>query len=187
MAQTPLPRPHVNVLFSANQIAARIATLADAIVEKAPRNLLVVPVLKGSFIFAADLVRALHHAGLTPEIDFMTLGSYGTGTTSSGEVRVVQDVSAELAGRGVLIVDDILETGRTLAHAKMSVLERGASHVTTCVLLNKPVARATAISADLKAFDCPDVFVVGYGMDLAHRYRELPFVGQLVENSSERD
>jgi hypoxanthine phosphoribosyltransferase len=126
------------------------------------------------------LIRALHHAGLSPEVDFMTLSSYGKGRTSTGQVDIVRDIDTDLAGRNVLIVDDILESGRTLAFAKDLLTARGAKSVWTCVLLEKPGMRAVTIHADFKAFDCPPVFVVGYGMDAGHRYRELPYVGRLV-------
>ncbi|MEL7542910.1 MAG: hypoxanthine phosphoribosyltransferase [Pseudomonadota bacterium] len=183
MANAPDPTTRIDVIFSAAEIAARIKVLAGEVAARAPHDLLVVPILKGSFIFAGDLVRALHHADLTPEIDFLTLASYGDATFSSGEVRVTRDITSEIAGRDVLIVDDILETGRTLAHAKALVLDRGATSAMTCVLLDKPVPRAGEINADFKAFDCPEVFVVGYGMDLANRYRELPFVGNLITDN----
>ncbi len=173
----------IKVIFSADAIASRIGILAREIAATHSERLLVVPILKGSFIFAADLIRALHHAGLSPEVDFLTLSSYRDGTSSSGTVEVVRDVETEIAGRDVLVVDDILESGRTLAHARNLITSRGANRVTTCVLLDKPVERATRIGADFKAFDCPDVFVVGYGMDMAHRFRELPYVGHLIQEA----
>ncbi len=135
--------------------------------------------LKGSFIFAADLIRALQRKGLAPEIDFIFLASYGTGTTSRGEVKVLRDVESELKGRDVVIVDDILDSGRTLAFAKALLASRGSRSVRTCVLLDKEVPRAAEIVPDFTGFHCPPVFVVGYGMDLAHRYRELPFIGEV--------
>jgi len=131
-------------------------------------------------VFAADLLRALYRAGLSPQVDFLSLSSYRMGTTSSGRVEIVRDIEIDVAGRNVLIVDDILESGRTLAFAKDLIVARGAARVATCVLLDKPVRRAAEIAADFSAFECPDVFVVGYGMDLAHRLRELPFVGRVV-------
>jgi len=181
MPPSNAPPPTIEVIFSADVIAARIDALAKEIAAQHLKNLLVVPILKGSFIFAADLIRALYNSGLHPEVDFLTLSSYRDGTSSSGTVQVVRDIETEIAGRDVLVVDDILESGRTLAHAKDLIAARGATSVTTCVLLDKPVRRAADIGADLKAFDCPDVFVVGYGMDLAHRYRELPYVGNLIQ------
>jgi hypoxanthine phosphoribosyltransferase len=126
------------------------------------------------------LIRALHRAGLAPEVDFITLSSYRKSTKSSGVVDILRDIETDVAGRNVLLVDDILESGRTLAFAKDLIAARGASRIMTCVLLDKGSRRAVQVQADYKAFDCPEVFVVGYGMDVGHRYRELPFVGQIV-------
>jgi len=170
----------VEVLYSAEDIATRITELCSEIVARDLHNPLVVPVLTGSFIFAADLLRGLHAAGMTPEVDFMTLASYRRGTRSSGSVDILRDMELDVSERDVLLVDDILDTGRTLAYAKDLIAARGARRLLTCVLLNKRVRRAVAIEADFAAFDCPSAFVVGYGMDLANRYRELPFVGRVV-------
>lgn len=165
------------VLFSADAIAQRNRELAAEIAGLAPERLLVIAVLKGSFVFAADLIRALHAAGLAPQVEFLSLSSYLDGTVSSGAVRIVHDIDSEVAGRDVLLVDDILESGRTLAFAKDLMAARGARRTLTCVLLEKPNKRAVRIDPDLVGFRCPDLFVVGYGMDVAHAYRELPFVG----------
>jgi hypoxanthine phosphoribosyltransferase len=172
--------PRVEVLFSSEAIAKRIDGLAESIRQSGLNSVLVVPILKGSFIFAADLIRAMHRVGLAPEVDFLSLASYGEAEHSSGTVRIVRDVESDVRGRDVLIVDDILESGRTLAFAKGLLQHRGATRVETCVLLDKKVPRAVPFMADFAAFECPNEFVVGYGMDLAHRYRELPFVGRLV-------
>jgi hypoxanthine phosphoribosyltransferase len=171
----------IDVLFSAEQIATRIKSLAAEIAATKPKRLLVVPVLKGSFIFAADLIRAMHHAGLSPEVDFMILASYRAATTSSGKVEVLRDIESLVQDRDVLLVDDILESGRTLAFAKDLLAARGASSVKSTVLLFKPGHLAASVKADFCAFDCPDLFVVGYGMDMAHQFRELPFVGHVVK------
>ena len=170
----------IDVLFSESEIRARINELAGEIAARNPHRLLVVPVLKGSFIFAADLIRAMHHAGLSPEVDFMILASYREGTRSSGKVDVLRDIESQVKDRDVLLVDDILESGRTLAFAKDLLSARGARHVMSCVLLDKPGHLAANIKSDFKGFDCPDKFVVGYGMDMAHQFRELPFVGHVV-------
>ncbi len=170
----------VEVIFSPEEIATRIDALAAQIAEQKLERLLVVAILKGSFVFAADLIRALHRVGLEPEVDFISLSSYRKSTRSSGQVQILRDIEMDVKDRNVLLVDDILESGRTLAFAKDLVAARGAKRVLTCVLLNKPVRRAVQVEADLAAFECPNVFVVGYGMDLAHRYRELPYVGQLA-------
>jgi hypoxanthine phosphoribosyltransferase len=144
-------------------------------------------VLKGSFMFAADLIRALHRAGLSPQVEFIHLSSYRAGTVSSGQVAILRDVESEVRGRDVLLIDDILESGRTLCFAKDLIAARGARRVLTAVLLEKPGKRAVSIEADHIGFVCPDVFVVGYGMDVAHSYRQLPFVGVVDHASSEPD
>ena len=170
----------IETVFAAEAIAERIGTVAQRIAGARLERLLVVAILKGSFVFAADLLRAMHRAGLSPEVDFLTLASYREATRSAGKVDIVRDMETDVGGRDVLIVDDILESGRTLAFARDLILARGAARVLTCVLLDKPVERAVPISADFTAFECPNEFVVGYGMDLAHRFRELPFVGRVV-------
>jgi hypoxanthine phosphoribosyltransferase len=134
----------------------------------------VVPILKGTFVSAADLIRAMRRA------DWRQLASYGETDRSSGTVRIVRDVETNVRSRHLLVVDDILESGRTLAFAKCLLAARGAASVRTCVLLAKAAPRAAPIAADNSAFECPSEFVVGCGMDLAHRHRELPYVGRLV-------
>lgn len=172
----------IDVIFSAEDIARRIETIAQDVARAGMQRPLVVAILKGSFVFAADLIRALHRTGMSPEVDFITLSSYKSGTKSSGSVEILRDIETDVQGRDVLIVDDILESGRTLAFAKDLVSARGAHRVLSCVLLKKAVPRAVDIEADHYVFDCPaGVFVIGYGMDVAHRYRELPFVGRIVD------
>ena len=155
--------------------------LADEIAARGIDRLLVIAVLKGSFVFAADLIRAMHAKGIAPEIDFLTLSSYRKSKVSSGQVSILRDLDLDVTDRNILLIDDILESGRTLAFAKDLLTARGAAHVYTCVLLEKNVPRAVEVEADFKAFECPEVFVVGYGMDVAHRYRELPFVGHVPQ------
>jgi hypoxanthine phosphoribosyltransferase len=180
MSSITIDGHRIDVLFSESEIAARITVLAQEIAARKPTRLLVVPVLKGSFIFAADLIRAMHHAGLSPEVDFMILASYRAAQTSSGQVDVLRDIESIVEDRDVLLVDDILESGRTLAFAKDLLTARGAKNVMSCVLLDKPGHLAANIKADFRGFDCPDRFVVGYGMDMSHQFRELPFVGHVV-------
>ncbi len=175
----------IRVIHDERTIAERVLELARAVAASEPVNLLVVPVLKGSFIFAADLLRAFYRVGLLTEVDFMILASYGAGTTSSGTVNVLRDIETDVAGRDVLLVEDILETGRTLAAARDLLRERGARRVMTAVLLDKQVERAADVAADFAGFTCPDVFVVGYGMDKAHAYRELPFIGEVLPNDDD--
>jgi hypoxanthine phosphoribosyltransferase len=167
---------HIEVLFSASAIARRNLELAKEIAAHNYTDLLVISVLKGSFIFAADLIRAMHDVGLSPEVEFIFISSYGAGTTS-GEVRVLRDIDNEVQGRDVLLIDDILESGKTLKFTRELMLSRGAKSVSIAVLLDKHTRRQTELTADFTGFECPDYFVVGYGMDVAHAFRELPFVG----------
>ncbi len=174
---TERPRGRVDMMYSAAEIGARVGDLAGEIGETLGADIIVVAVLKGSFVFTADLLRALHHHGVHPRIDFMTLSSYGTGTESSGEVTVTKDITDDVSGARVLLVDDILESGRTLAFARQLLLDRGAERVDLCVLLDKPEKRKVEIDADYVGFSIGDSFVVGYGLDYAHYYRELPYIG----------
>ncbi len=169
----------VRPLFSAAAIAARLETMAGEIATAMPAEIVVAAVLKGSFMFAADLVRALNRVGVATTVDFMRVSSYGESTRSSGDVRIRFDLEVALAGRAVLIVDDILDTGRTLAFVRELLSGRGAILVKTCCLLDKPSRREAAIAADFVGFACPNLFVVGYGLDFGDRYRELPYVGVL--------
>ncbi len=166
----------IEVLFSASAIARRNLELAKQIAGHDYHDLLVISVLKGSFVFAADLIRAMHDVGLSPEVEFIFISSYGSGTTS-GEVRVLRDIDNDVAGRDVLLVDDILESGKTLQFTRKLMLSRGARSCSIAVLLDKRMRRQADIEADYVGFECPDYFVVGYGMDVAHAFRELPFVG----------
>jgi hypoxanthine phosphoribosyltransferase len=174
-------RHTIETIFSAEDIRDRLQLLATEIAAKQPQNLLVVPILKGSFVFAADLLRAFCTAGLAPEVDFLTLSSYRSSRSSTGQVSILRDLDLDVEGRHVILIDDVLDSGRTLAFAKDLIAARGAARIETCVLLDKQAPRAVSIEPDYCAFACPNVFVVGYGMDVAHRYRELPFVGRLVD------
>ena len=131
----PASDTRISVLIDADRLANRISALASEIVADMGREFLVVPILKGSFIFAADLLRALHMAGGAPDMDFLTLSSYGAGTQSVGEVKISHDIDVEIIGRQVLIVDDILESGRTLSVARDLMMARHARSVKTCVLI----------------------------------------------------
>jgi len=171
------------VLFDARAIARRVDELARRIAADMPGEFLVVVVLKGSFVFAADLIRALESAGAGARVDFVTLASYGSGTESAGSVSLTRDLSEDVAGRRVLLVDDIVDTGRTLRFAREELARRGAAEVRTCVLLDKTARRAVEIAPDYVGFAIADRFVVGYGLDLAHRYRGLPYIGVMTNNS----
>ena len=177
---------NIDVLFDADRLHERCEGLGREIAEghggaaEGGEPPLVIAVLKGSFIFAADLIRAMHGAGLSPDVEFITLSSYGEGTVSRG-VRIVKDIDSDVRGRDVILVDDILESGRTLDFARRLMDERGARSVRVVVLLDKPGHRKAGIEPDHVGFECPDAFVVGYGMDAGYAYRELPFVGVVRE------
>ena len=167
----------IQVLFSPDELAVRVKSLAREIQERMPDDMMIVSLLKGSFMFTSDLVRELYRLGVHPQIDFMTLSSYGVSTQSSKKIAVNRDLSEEVKDRNVLLVDDILESGRTLNFARNLINERGAKSVKICVLLEKPGKRDVTIDADMVGFTIPDKFVVGYGLDYANYYRELPYVG----------
>ena len=171
----------VSILFTEASVARRVDELAAAIAAALPRHFTLVGLLKGSFVFVADLARALSKAGCSPRIEFMRVSSYGSGTTSSGIVSLMGDAPDGVKGEPVLLVDDIQDSGRTLAFTREFLLERGAARVWTCTLLDKPSRREVASGeVDYVGFAIPDVFVVGYGIDYAERYRELPYIGQVA-------
>ena len=173
------PVREIEVVFSSEQIQKRVTNLAIEISESLGSDFLLVAVLKGSFVFSADLIRALYAAGAGPQIDFLTLSSYGTATTGSGHIEINRDITDQVQGRNILLVDDILESGRTLSFARNMLIDRSARSVRLCVCLNKVGKRKVEIEADFVGFSCPDRFVVGYGLDYAHYYRELPYIGAL--------
>ena len=168
------------VLFDEAAIAARIAELARSIASDLPnRTPLLIGILTGSFIFLADLVRALARLNVEPQIDFMAVSHYGSATESSGQVKLYKDTTLNITARAVLLVDDILDTGRSLSLARDLVQAKGPIWLRTCVLLDKPSRRAVAIEADYVGFDVPDVWVIGYGLDAAGEARALPYVAAL--------
>ena len=173
--------PTVEPLLSEGEIAARVSGLADEIAAVMPPDLQVVAILKGGFVFAADLIRALHRSGLRPRVDFMTLSSYRERKESDGRVDITRDLTDDVHGLDVLLVDDILESGHTVAFARQVLVERGARSVKLCVLLDKAGKRRVACEADFRGFLIPDRFVVGYGLDYAHYFRDLPFIAALAD------
>lgn len=170
----------VDILFSEDEIAKRNQAIAEAIAANNPERLLVLPILKGSFVFAADLIRALHRAGVVSTVEFVTVSSYGAKKTS-GEIRLLHDIQSDINGRDVLLIDDILESGKTLKFVSNLVKKHGAHTLSIAVLLDKSMRRQADIEADYVGFQCPDQFVVGYGMDAGHAFRQLPFVGVVRE------
>jgi hypoxanthine phosphoribosyltransferase len=167
------------VLFSEEQIQEKIKELGQQIAnDYRDRNPLVICVLKGAFIFMGDLVKRID---IPLEIDFMAVSSYGNATSSSGVVKIIKDLDTSVEGRDVLIVEDIIDSGLTLSYL-IDVLERrNALSVKVVALFDKPGRRTVGLEPDYKGFVIPDAFIVGYGLDYAERYRNLPYVGILKE------
>jgi hypoxanthine phosphoribosyltransferase len=171
----------VEQLFDEEAVAGRVAAMAREIAAAVPPQLTLVALLKGSFVFAADLVRELSRHGCAPRVEFMRVSSYGHDTKSSGIVSLMGDAPEAVRGEPVLLVDDIHDTGRTLAFTRSFLVERGAGRVWTCTLLDKPSRREVESEVDFVGFTIPDVFIVGYGIDWAERYRHLPYIGRIVQ------
>jgi hypoxanthine phosphoribosyltransferase len=168
------------ILIDKTEISRRVDTLVDEITAATGSgDLVVIGILKGSFMFLADLMRSFHRHNVHPRIDFLTLSSYGSGTVSSGQVDIIHDIRENIMDSDVLLVDDILDTGRTLAYTKQLLLERGARSVRSCVLLDKKAHRAVEFEADYAGFPIEDHFVVGYGLDYDNLYRELPHIARV--------
>lgn len=166
----------IEMLISAKAIAARVEALSREISEhySGTEKLVVVGLLRGSFIFIADLVRELD---LPVEVDFLEVSSYGNSTESSREVRILKDLRGEVQGRDVLVVEDIVDTGHTLRHVLDILATRRPGRLEVCALLDKPSRREVDIRARWIGFEIPDEFVVGYGIDYAQRNRNLPYIG----------
>jgi hypoxanthine phosphoribosyltransferase len=181
MPTQPEPRiaaPELTKLFDESEISARVEELARAAASRLPGSFVVVGLLVGSFVFVADLIRAFYRIGCKPSVDFMRLGSYGNARESSGSVRLL-GIELDLSGRAVLLVDDIVDTGRTLLYACDLLRERQASSIVTCALVDKPSRREVPMEVDLVGFTIPDGFIVGYGIDYANEYRHLPFIAKI--------
>ena len=166
------------VLVTEEQLRAKVAELGARISrDYAGKDLLLVSILKGAVVFMADLMRAVT---IPCSIDFMVVSSYGgTNTQSTGLVKIVKDLDADLSGREVLIVEDVLDTGVTLSNLVPMLKMRHPNSVRICAILDKPARRKTDIRADYTGFEVPDAFVVGYGLDYDEKYRNLPYVGVL--------
>lgn len=172
----------VDVMIEEPRLLARVGEMATEIAPRLAVDPVIVGLFKGGFVFTADLMRALSRHGITPRMDFMVLSSYGKGMESSGEVRVKLDCGEDLADKQVLLLDDILDSGQTLDFAKRHLLSKGAREVLTAVLLDKPERRKVDFRADFVGFTIPNAFVVGYGIDYAEKYRELPHIGVVTLN-----
>lgn len=165
------------ILVTEEELAAKVAEIGAKITEDyAGKDLLLVSVLKGSVVFMADLMRAVN---LPIEIDFMAVSSYGSGVKTSGVVKILKDLDVDVAGRHILLVEDILDSGMTLQYIMEMLSQRGAADIKICTLLDKPERRKVNIQADYFGFVIPDKFVVGYGLDYGETYRNIPYVGVL--------
>ncbi|MEM7152154.1 MAG: hypoxanthine phosphoribosyltransferase [Myxococcota bacterium] len=165
------------VLFSAEDIAAKVTEMGKALADHyADRKPLVVGILNGCFPFIADLVRAMD---IELEVDFMSVSSYGDGTKSSGVVRFIKDLNQPIEGRHVLLVEDIIDTGLTLRYLTEALETRKPASIEVCAFLDKQETRTQNIEVDWRGFVCPNAFVVGYGLDYAGVYRNLPYIGVL--------
>ena len=167
--------PTLETLIPADVLQARIKEMGAEIArDYAGRKPELICVLKGAVMFMSDLMRAID---LDLTIDFIAVSSYGSGTRSTGEVRIVKDLDEPLEGRHIILVEDILDTGLTLSYLVSNFRSRGATSVRIATLLNKPSRRRSEVDVAYKGFDIPDEFVVGYGLDYAERYRNLPYIG----------
>ncbi|MBP3485266.1 MAG: hypoxanthine phosphoribosyltransferase [Oscillospiraceae bacterium] len=172
-----LEKDIARVLVTEEEIQTRIGEMGRELAERFQgKQPLFLGVLKGCFVFMADLVRA---CPLNSDLEFIAVSSYQNATTSSGRVKITHDVQQDITGRDIIIVEDILDSDNTLAFLKDYLMTKGAASITIVTLLDKPSRRAKAVNADLAGFVVPDEFVVGYGLDYAQRYRNLPYIGVL--------
>jgi hypoxanthine phosphoribosyltransferase len=166
------------VLISADQIRARVAEMGAEVQRDYPHGVHIIAVLKGAFMFLSDLARQIDG---DVSLDFMAVSSYASGTTSSGEVRVLKDLDTPLAGKDVLIVEDIVDTGLTLTYLQDTLRTRGPKTLRTACLLSKPSRRKIDVKVEYIGFTIADRFVVGYGLDYAEQYRNLPYIGVIAD------
>lgn len=165
------------VLYTKEEIAEGVKRVAAQIRnDYAGRQLVCVGILKGGFIFMSDLVREMD---MPAELDFMVVSSYGNNTTSTGALIIRKELTCDIRNRDVLIIEDIVDSGRTLSYLKEYLSGRGAASIRICALLDKPSGRKVELEADYSVFECENKFVVGYGLDFAEKYRNLPLIGVL--------
>lgn len=177
MDDAQMKKDLAKVLLTQDQIKARVKELGQQISRDfAGEEVVLVGILKGAVIFFADLAREIT---LPVRMDFMAVSSYGSATKTSGVVRILKDLDKDITGRNVIIVEDIVDSGMSLSFLKDNLMSRGAKSLRICVLLDKPERRRCPIDVDYRGFEVPDEFVVGYGLDYAERYRELPLIGVL--------
>lgn len=178
--------PDPSPLFTGKEIQLRVNELANEIAtDLNGADLVVIGLLRGCFVFTSDLVRALSEQGTAiQEVDFLVASSYGSGTESSGNVKIEKDIKIDIAGKHVLVVDDILDTGNTLQKVLQLFSSRKPAWLKTCVVLDKSERREVDIEADFSGFSIPNHFVVGYGLDYDQKYRELPYITVMRDDLS---
>lgn len=160
------------ILISKDQIAEKVAEIGKRIsADFEGKNPIIVGVLKGSFIFMADLVR---HISCHCSVDFMCVSSYGSGTRTSGQIRIIKDLDTNIDGRHVIVIEDILDSGVTLSNLLRMLKDRNPASVSLCALLDKPARRKAHVDIDYNGFEVPDEFIIGYGLDYDERYRNMP-------------
>lgn len=175
------PVPEYDVIFTEQDIRARIEIMAQEVIAARLPKLVLVVLMKGGFMFASDMVRALARAGVVCDVDFITVSSYKGGTFTTQQVQIDDTLECDIQGRTVLILDDILDSGLTLTAVKAQLLARGAADVKSCVLLRKQTERVVDFDAEFIGFDCPNRFVFGYGMDYHHHFRQWPMIVALKD------
>jgi len=176
------------ILFTELEIKRRMGELAIEIArDYQKKEVVIVGVLKGSFMFLSDLVKLLYIHDVHPYIDFMVLSSYGSSTESSGKVKLDKDITTPLEGKSVLLIDDILDTGRTLFFAKCHLSKSHPKEVKACVFLDKPSRRVVEFKAEYCCFEIENWFVVGYGLDWNNRFRDLPYVAVIDESNLSKE
>ena len=167
----------LKVLYNEEQIRKRVEEMGEELYDRYhDKNPMFVGVLSGCFVFMADLVRA---SQMKSQLEFIAVSSYKNGTSSTGVVQITRDLQCDITGRNLIVVEDILDSGNTLSYLKEYLLTRGAASVSIVTLLDKPSRRQKAIYADIVGFEVPDEFVVGYGLDYAQQYRNVPYIGVL--------
>ncbi len=165
------------ILFSEEELQKRVRALGEEISrDYAGKEIVCIGVLKGCFVFMADIVRAMD---VKCDIDFMAVSSYGSGTVTTGAVKIGKDISANIEGRDVLLIEDILDSGVTLSYLREFLMQRKPKSIKICTLFDKPARRKADIKADYVGLICPDEFIVGYGLDYDEKYRNLPYIGVL--------
>lgn len=173
----------IQMLLTEEQVARRIKELGQEISrDYAGKDVYLICILKGGVFFACDLARQIEPPVM---MDFMAASSYGDGVVSSGQVKIIKDLDMSIEGRHVLIAEDIIDSGRTLSYLMEILKKRNPASLRLCVLLDKPDRRVTDVKVDYTGFEIPDVFVVGCGLDVGQKYRNLPYIGQVIEDNED--